>query len=189
MFQQQGRRQKIRRVMEDDRRKGRFGALVLPLLSDGFVLAHSMTGNHADAEDVVQDACLRAFRAIDTVVDSRARAWFLTIVHHTACTWLRKNRPAALLTVGELDAVEEKAVETTAPQEIETPERKLIGKSRLEAAIASLSLALRETITLRDIEGLNYREIAQVTGVPIGTVMSRIARARSQLIALSKVDI
>ena len=174
--------------MEDDPRKGRFAALVLPLLSDGFVLAYSITGNHADAEDVMQDACLRAFGAIDTVVDSSARAWFLTIVHHTACTWLRKNRPAALLTVDDLDAVEKKAVETTAPQEIETPERKLIGKSRLETAIASLSVALRETITLRDIEGLNYREIAQVTGVPIGTVMSRIARARSQLIALSKID-
>jgi RNA polymerase sigma factor (sigma-70 family) len=168
--------------MEDDRRKGRFTALVLPLLADGFVLARSITGNRADAEDVVQDACLRAFRAIDTVADSTARAWFLTIVHHTACTWLRRNRPAALLKVDDLEAVGTKPA-----QEIETPESMLIvkmDKTRLEAAIASLSLALRETITLRDIEGLNYREIAQVTGAPIGTVMSRIARARSQLIAL-----
>ena len=166
--------------------KARFAALILPFLSDAYALARSLAGNSADAEDVVQEACLRAYRAIDSVEDNSARAWFLTITHHTACTWLRKNRPAALVGVEDLEAAELRASEP-GEREIETPESSLITKTeraRLEAAIAALPLAFRETILLRDIEGLNYRQIAQVTGVPIGTVMSRLARARDRLTAM-----
>ena len=168
------------------RQKARFAALILPFLSDAYALARSLAGNYADAEDVVQEACLRAYRAIDSVEDSSARAWFLTITHHTACTWLRKNRPAALVAVEDLEAAELSASDP-GEREIETPESSLIAKTdqaRLEAAIAALPLAFRETILLRDIEGLNYRQIAQVTGVPIGTVMSRLARARDRLMAM-----
>ena len=174
------------RVMNGLRQKARFAALILPFLSDAYALARSLAGNYADAEDVVQEACLRAYRAIDSVEDSSARAWFLTITHHTACTWLRKNRPAALVAVEDLEAVELSASDP-GEREIETPESSLIAKTdqaRLEAAIAALPLAFRETILLRDIEGLNYRQIAQVTGVPIGTVMSRLARARDRLMAM-----
>ncbi len=143
-----------------------------------------MTGSHADAEDVVQEACLRAFRAIDSVDETTARAWVLTIVHNAACTWLAKNRPAILVDADDLETLERQRC-GRADTADETPESILVQRSDradLERAIASLPLAFRETLILREIEGLNYRQIAQVTGVPIGTVMSRLSRAREQII-------
>lgn len=166
--------------------KARFAEVVVPHLADAYGLARAITGNRADAEDVVQEACLRAFRAIPTVSGSNHRAWVLTIVHHTACTWLAKNRPAALVIVDDLEAVEWTNV-TVGQHGSETPETALIAKSnaaRLEAAIAALPLPFRETLVLRDVQELDYREIARVTDVPIGTVMSRLARARGRLIAI-----
>jgi RNA polymerase sigma-70 factor, ECF subfamily len=165
----------------DDR--ARFTKLVTPHLSHAYRLARSLTGSQTDAEDVVQEACLRAFRGINSVTDTNARAWLLTIVHHTACTWLRKNRPAALITVDDIAAIEATQAKSN-EQDANTPETALIAKADrvcLEAAIASLSLPYRETFTLREVEGLNYREIAEITGVAIGTVMSRLSRARDQL--------
>src|SRR6202047_2717482 len=88
---------------EDDR--ARFARIVLPHLADAYSLARWITGSRADAEDVVQDACLRAFRAIWSA-DVNPRAWMLTIVRNTAFTWLRKNRPAALVEVEDLEQVE-----------------------------------------------------------------------------------
>lgn len=164
-------------------RKARFAKLITPYLSHAYRLARSITGSYTDAEDVVQEACLRAFRGINGVADINARAWLLTIVHHTACTWLRKNRPAALISVVDVAAVEAKHAKFD-EQHVDTPETALIAKTdraRIEAAIESLSLPYRETFTLREVEGLNYREIAEITGVPIGTVMSRLSRARDQL--------
>ena len=92
---------------EEDK-KARFAKLITPYLSHAYRLARSITSSHTDAEDVVQEACLRAFRGINGVADTNARAWLLTIVHHTACTWLRKNRPAALISVVDVAAVEAK---------------------------------------------------------------------------------
>ncbi len=163
----------------------RFRNVVLPHLGDAYTLARWITGNRADAEDVVQDACLRAFRAIRNFDGGSTRAWVLTIVRHTAYSWLRKNRPTTLVTVESLEAVEE-AQATPSDLGGETPEAALIAKAdaaRLEAAIAALPTPFRETLVLRDVQGLDYREIAEVTGVPIGTVMSRLARGRSRLIA------
>jgi len=162
----------------------RFARLVLPHLGDAYSLARWMTGNGADAEDVVQDACLRAFRALGSVADDRARPWVLTIVRNTAYTWLRKNRPSAVFVVEDLEAVETAQAKPGNP-ESETPETALIAKADaacLQAAIAALPTAYRETMILRDVQGLSYREIAEVTAVPIGTVMSRLARARNQVI-------
>jgi RNA polymerase sigma-70 factor (ECF subfamily) len=167
---------------EDD--KARFARIVLPHLADAYSLARWITGNRTDADDVVQDACLRAFRAIWSTADSNPRAWVLTIVRNTAYTWLRKNRPAALVGVEDLEAVEN-AQAAHGDTEADTPETALIAKTdsaHLEAAIAALPAPFRETLVLRDVQGLSYREIADVTGVPIGTVMSRLARGRSQLI-------
>jgi RNA polymerase sigma-70 factor (ECF subfamily) len=163
----------------------RFTSVVLPHLDAAYNLAHWLTGNRTDAEDVVQDASLRAFRAIHKCAGGNARAWVLCIVRNTACSWLRKNRPTAVVTVENLEAVEA-TYANVADQNGETPEAALIAKTdveQLRAAIAALPTLFRETLVLRDIEGLDYREIAEATEVPIGTVMSRLARARGRLIA------
>ena len=157
----------------------------MPHIDDAYRLAHWLTGNRTDAEDVVQDASLRAFRAIREFAGGSARSWLLTIVRNTAYTWLRKNRPTAVVTVEDLEAVEAAHAKPGDPND-ETPEAALIAKvdaEQLRAAIAALPMPFRETLVLRDIEGLDYREIAEATEVPIGTVMSRLARARRRLIA------
>jgi RNA polymerase sigma factor (sigma-70 family) len=172
------------RVSGDDD-KARFASVVLPHLGDAFALARWLTGDRADAEDVVQDACLRAFRGIAGFSGGNARAWVLTIVRHTAFTWLGKNRPAALVVTDDIEAVERAQRERRpGDEESETPETALIAKAdtaRLEAAVAALPTPFRETLVLREMQGLDYREIAEVTGVPVGTVMSRLARARRRL--------
>jgi RNA polymerase sigma-70 factor (ECF subfamily) len=163
----------------------RFRSVVLPHLGDAFTLARWITGNRADAEDVVQDASLRAFRAIQSFAGHNARAWVLTIVRHAAYAWLGKNRPAALVLVDDLAAVEA-ARYPGASDATPTPEAALIAKAdaaRLEAAIAELPPTFRETLVLREIHGMEYRDIAAVTGVPVGTVMSRLARARQRVAA------
>jgi RNA polymerase sigma factor (sigma-70 family) len=133
---------------------------------------------------VVQDACLRAFRAIGGFAGGSARPWVLTIVRNTAYTWLSKNRPPAVLVFEDLEAVDIAQANHGDPDS-ETPETTLIAKSDaacMQAAIAALPTAYRETLILRDVQGLSYREVAEVTSVPIGTVMSRLARGRNQVI-------
>jgi RNA polymerase sigma factor (sigma-70 family) len=127
---------------------------------------------------VVQDASLRAFRGIRGFVGGSARAWVLRIVRNTAYSWLHKNHPSAVITVEDLDKPSD--------PDAKTPEAAVIANAdaeHLRAAIAALPTPFRETLVLRDIEGLDYREIAEATEVPIGTVMSRLARARGRLIA------
>ena len=171
----------------NDEHKARFASVVLPHLAEAYRLARLLTGNHADAEDVVQDACLRAFRGIEGYAQGHARAWVLKIVRHAAYTWLGKNRPASLVVVEDLEAAEAAQEARGNGRGSATPEADLIAKSNaatLSAAIAALPPPFRETLVLRDIEGLDYREIAEVTAVPVGTVMSRLARARRRLIAI-----
>jgi RNA polymerase sigma factor (sigma-70 family) len=181
-------------VSGDDDRK-RFADVVMPHLGDAYSLAHWLTGDAADAEDVVQDACVRAFRAVSGYSGGNARAWTLTIVRHTAFSWLAKNRRRTLVAVDDLEAVERAQAlpgSNGAHVNPATPETELIAKAdatRLEAAIAALPLQFRETLVLRDIQGLDYREIAQVTDVPVGTVMSRLARARRRLINTIGTDV
>jgi RNA polymerase sigma-70 factor (ECF subfamily) len=166
----------------------RFRQVVLPYLDDCYDLARWLTGNRVDAQDVVQDAGLQAFRAIDTFAGINARAWVLTIVRHAAYGWLRKNRSPTLVVVDDLEAVE-RAQHSAGNCSAGTPEAELIARAdaaRLEDAIAALPLPFRETLVLRDVQGLDYREIAEVTGVPVGTVMSRLARGRRRLIATMK---
>jgi RNA polymerase sigma factor (sigma-70 family) len=178
------RRPDVRRgPIADSERDARFANVVLPHLADAYALARWLTGDSADAEDVVQDACLHAFRGIGNFSGGNARAWVLTIVRHTACTWLGKNRPAAIVLVEDVEGV---GRAQSGEPDVETPETALIAKADaglLEAGIAALPAPFRETLVLRDLQGLAYREIAEVTQVPIGTVMSRLARARHRLIA------
>ena len=164
---------------------GRFARLVIPHLKDAFTLAGWITGNPVDAEDVVQEACLRAFRAIATISDGEGRTRLLAAVRGAALAWLRKYRPAALMTPEEFGAAEREQVMRLTADDA-TPEAALIAKTdavRLQAAVAALPAPFREAIILRDLQELSYREIADVTGVPIGTVMSRLARGRARLIA------
>jgi RNA polymerase sigma factor (sigma-70 family) len=161
----------------------RFRSVVLPHLKKAYALARWLTGNRTDAEDVVQTACLRALRGINNFSNGNSRAWVLTIVRHAAYDWCHKNRPAALVPVADLEGIE---AAQSSDRNVETPETALIAKVEaklLETAITALPAVFRETLILRDIQGLAYREIAEVTGVPTGTVMSRLARARGRLLA------
>jgi RNA polymerase sigma-70 factor (ECF subfamily) len=164
----------------------KFNRVVVPFLREAFELARWISGDRADAEDILQESCLRAFRAIDGFADGSARAWVLTIVRRTAYSWLNKNRPLDLVAIDALDTDRTRAERggTGHNSNSTTPEAELIAKAdaaQLEAAIAALPLEFRETLVLRDIQGFDYREIAQVTAVPLGTVMSRLARARRRL--------
>ena len=176
---------------EDD--SARFARVVLPHLADAYGLARWLTGNRADAEDVVQEACLRAFGSIGGFKEGNARAWVMTVVRNTAYTWLGRNRSAALVITDDLEAVERVNTErgNQSGPEIETPEAALIAKAdvaRVQSAIAALPTEFRETLVLRELQGFDYREIARMTGVPIGTVMSRLARARRRLMVLMTKD-
>jgi RNA polymerase sigma factor (sigma-70 family) len=163
----------------------RFANVVLPYLDDAYNLARWLAGSRADAEDIVQDACINAILGIGKFANVNARAWMLTIVRNTAYSWLARNRPAALVYVADLAAVESNHA---APliSGINTTETALIARAdsvRLQKSIAALPISYRETMVLREVQGLDYREIAEVTQVPIGTVMSRLARGRRLLIA------
>jgi len=174
--------------MSSDDSKALFERIVQPHLGDAYALARWITGDRADSEDVVQEACLRAFRAVGGYAGGNARAWVLTIVRNTAYTWLARNRTAVVTAVDDLVAVEQLCSDGTYAA---NPESDLIAKAdaaRLEAAIAALPPQFRDTLVLRDIQGLDYREIATVTEVPVGTVMSRLARARQRLIKVIEAD-
>lgn len=168
--------------------KARFTSVVVPHLADAFALARWLTGNRADAEDIVQDASLRAYRAINTYSGGSARAWLLTIVRNTAYTWLAKNTSAALVSLDGASSAERDLIEGAQGlnrTNAVTPETELISKmdaTRLEAAITSLPIEFREAFVLREIHGFNYRQISEITSMPLGTVMSRLARARRRLI-------
>ena len=165
-----------------------FGRVVLPHLADAMTIATWLTGNRADAEDVVQEACLRALKAMSTYAGGSPRAWTLTIVRNCAFAWLRKNRSNDLVSFNHLDAEDLAIAESGGDLKTSfasTPEAELISRAdaeSLRAGIDSLPPEFREVLVLRDIQGLNYQEIAQVTSVPLGTVMSRLARARRRLV-------
>lgn len=170
----------VRRISSADA-NARFRSVVLPHLDAAYALARWLTGSRADSEDVVQDACLRALRGIGNFSSGNSRAWVLTIVRHTTYSWLHKNRPAAVVQVEDLEAIN---CAQLSGLDVETPETTLSARddaTLLESAMATLPIALRETLLLRELQELSYREIAEVTEVSIGTVMSRLARARGRM--------
>jgi RNA polymerase sigma-70 factor (ECF subfamily) len=173
--------------VNDERRS--FDRLVMPHLADALALARWLTRNPADAEDVLQEACLRAFRSIHTCVGNNPRAWVLTILRNTAYSWLEKNRRIDVVAIDDLEARDRDVVENGGSAGVDrhapTPEAELIEKANareLRAAIERLPVEFRETIVLRDIQGFDYREIAEIVGAPVGTVMSRLSRARRHLL-------
>jgi len=153
-----------------------FEQTVLPHLDAAYNLARWLAGNEADAQDVAQEACLRAFKFFGNFRGDNARAWLLTIVRNTFYTWLRKNRPAEIV---ELSDEVLEAEDISAGPEI--PAVRLGDAEAVQRAIAGLPVEFREMVVLREMEGLSYKEIADLSEVPIGTVMSRLARARKQL--------
>jgi RNA polymerase sigma-70 factor (ECF subfamily) len=160
----------------------RFNEVVLPHLDGAYGLARWLTGNRTDAEDVVQDACMRALASLETAVVERPRAWMLTIVRNTAFSWMETNRPKAVVLVGDTELLDAVTTHRDAPP---GPEEALIAaadEAALESAILALPPIFREVVVMRDINGMSYREIAAATGAPQGTVMSRLARARAQLV-------
>jgi RNA polymerase sigma factor (sigma-70 family) len=163
-----------------------FEAVVTPHLADALALARWITRNRHDAEDIMQEACLRAFRSIHNCSGRNPRAWVLTIVRNTAFSWLEKNRRSDVVAIDDLEARERARVDRAdwPGANTTTPEAELIAKAdaaQLRAAIENLPVEFRETLVLRDIHGLDYREIAEVIAAPIGTVMSRLSRARRLL--------
>ncbi|MDG4878591.1 sigma-70 family RNA polymerase sigma factor [Mesorhizobium sp. WSM4935] len=168
-------------VLSEKMLAARFAEVVLPHLGDALSLARWLTGNQADAEDVVQEACLKAHAGIAGFAGGNPRAWLLTIVRNASYTWMAKNRPRSVVAVGDLADLDDVS---PPPDNDDGPEAALIAKANsaaVEAAMAGLPQSFRETLVLRDINGLSYREIAAMLGVPQGTVMSRLARARGLL--------
>ena len=139
-------------------------------------LARWLTRNDQDARDVVQEASLRAYRFLDGLRGD-AKPWFLTLVRNACMTWLKANRPAELAGMDpaaqELQLVEEETPETLALRAVD--------RRMLNEALAALPAQFREVLILRELEELAYKDIAHITSAPIGTVMSRLARARRLL--------
>lgn len=148
-------------------------------------LAYWLVRDRDDAEDVVQDAYLRAFRAFDGVTGKDIKPWLLTIVRHVAYRWLsvRKRRSNVVPLDGAIPGDDdERAIEVAS--DAPSAEDMLVGRADqalVRSALAELPPAFREVIVLREFEELSYRDIAEVTGMPVGTVMSRLARGRDQL--------
>jgi RNA polymerase sigma factor (sigma-70 family) len=129
----------------------RFARVVRPHLADAYALARWLTGNETDAEDVVQDACLRAFRAIAGFKEGNTRAWLLTIVRKYRFTWLGKNRSPAYVVTDDLEGVEGVNVGSDS----ERPDSKVIAASDAATQIEKLPTPFRETLELRDLQGLD----------------------------------
>jgi len=155
-------------------RRARFEQQVLPHLDAAFNLARWLTRNDHDAEDVVQEAMLRAYRFFDAL-RGEARPWLLAIVRNACFSWLQANRPV------ELQAIDRMEQESDAPGP-EALAARDVDRRRLNEAIAALPVQFREVLVLRELEDLAYKDIARIAEIPIGTVMSRLARARRLLV-------
>ena len=171
--------------MIGDNRLKRFEEIVLPHLDAAYNLARWLTRNDQDAEDIVQDSCLRAFRFFDGFQGGDARPWLLAILRNSVFDWRARRRDHA-----PLDPFDGEGGERTGyghedgPADPDSPETLLLRRERREIvnrAIAALPPEFREVLVLRELEELSYKEIAEIVGTPLGTVMSRLARARKML--------
>jgi RNA polymerase sigma-70 factor (ECF subfamily) len=161
----------------------RFERVVLPHLDDAYTLARYLLRDEHDAQDVVQEASLRALRYFDGYSGGDPRAWLLAIVRNCSLTWRRRHRVDDRTVPFEdvaLPADDADAPDAVAVQASE--------QARVQKAIDSLPDEFREVIVLREVQDLSYREIGDIVGVPIGTVMSRLARARKRLAVLLQID-
>jgi RNA polymerase sigma factor (sigma-70 family) len=159
-------------------RLSRFESSVLAHLDSAHNLARWLLRSEHDAQDVVQEACLRAFRSFDTFRGATdGRCWLLAIVRNSCCTFLDRTRKDAPVSLAEDDTAQLESDQSD-------PQRLLIRRAdaeQIRTAIEQLPPEFREAIILRELEGLSYKEISSITGLPIGTVMSRLARGRKRL--------
>jgi RNA polymerase sigma factor (sigma-70 family) len=153
--------------------QAQFEEIVMPHLDAAYNLARWLAGNDHDAEDIVQDACVRAFRFSSDFRGGNSRSWLLAIVRNQAYSWLKKNRSQTFVSINDDDAPEIEDESTAAFDKADA--------SVLRAALEELPTEFREALVLRELEGFSYKEIAEVADVPVGTIMSRLARARRQL--------
>jgi RNA polymerase sigma-70 factor (ECF subfamily) len=155
----------------------RFRKQALCHLDEAYNLARWLARDRHDAEDIVQEACLRALRGFANFRGEDGRAWLLTIVRNTCYTWLKRkrNQGVAMDADADVETVESEGADphSVLSRHIET--------EHLRAAIEELPLEFREVVILKDLQGLSYREIAEIVEVPIGTVMSRLSRGRRRL--------
>lgn len=166
--------------MSSEKKTAEFEMTFLPHLDAAYNLARWLTRDGADADDVVQEAYFRAFKFFDSFHGGDSRSWILKIVRNTCFTWLQKNRPREL--VYELD--EEMHAARTSDPEKDLMED--LDRQELRRLVEELPPSNREILVFRDIQGLSYKEIAAVTDLPIGTVMSRLSRARKRLQAAAE---
>jgi len=161
----------------EESRLASFERLLLPHLDAAYNLARWITGHDQDAEDLVQEAYLRALKSFDGFRGGDRRTWLLTIVRNTCYTWLQQNRSNGLSTTFD-EEIHNGQGEAPSPETLllRSADRELLRK-----ALEELTLEFREVLILRELEGLSYKEIATVASIPIGTVMSRLARGRAQL--------
>jgi len=158
-------------------RLSEFERQILPHLDAAYNLARFLTRNDQNAEDVVQEASLRAFRFFESFRGENSRAWFLSIVRNTSFTALKRNRAdeSNVLFDEELHGGQSPQIDAGVALD------RARDRETVRAAIEQLPAEFREGIILRELEGCSYKEIADIAGVPIGTIMSRLARARRQL--------
>jgi RNA polymerase sigma-70 factor, ECF subfamily len=154
-----------------------FERCILPHLDAAYNLARWLTRDEWNARDLVQEACVRALRFFDGFHGGDGRAWLLAIVRNTCYTWLKGNRAQELATPFDEEL---HALESEAPSAESLLEQSQ-DQDRLRGALEELTVEYREVLVLRELEGLSYKEIAAVVKVPIGTVMSRLARGRQRL--------
>jgi RNA polymerase sigma-70 factor (ECF subfamily) len=165
-------------VPVDDRERSKlFEATVLPHLDAAYNLARWLAGNDLDAQDVAQEASLRAFKYFGNFRGDNPRAWLLSIVRNTFYTWLRKNRTGEKTVELNEEALDVEDVSANA----EPAHFRFADAEAVRGAIVGLPVEFREIVVLREMEGFSYKEIAELAELPIGTVMSRLARARRLL--------
>ena len=163
--------------MGDDENRERFERLALPHLDAAYNLARWLTHDEQDARDVVQESCVRAMRYITGLRGDSARAWLLQIVRHTCYSWLKENRRKDNVALDDGDEAWQD-VPGPAADEPQSMAIRKADRQQINDAIASLPVAYREVLVLRELEDLSYIEIARIVDIPMGTVMSRLSRAR-----------
>jgi RNA polymerase sigma-70 factor (ECF subfamily) len=177
-----------KRAADEAARAEAFRAAILPHLDGAYTLARYLTRDPELSEDVVQEAFLRAFRGFAQYRGGSARAWLYAIVRNCCRSAISERRVAGLRAVNQSGLSESESAELAGrTEESASPESELIRRDEaaaLRATIQSLPEPFREALLLRDVEGLSYREIAEVAAVPVGTVMSRLARGRSMVAEL-----